>query len=355
MDNRMRAGLAAFLAATGAPGVTASVVRGNGVLQNFAAGVADVDTAAVMTPAHRMLAGSTGKTLTAATALVLAQRGVLDLDAPVSRWLSDRDWLPHLANSRTATVRSLLNHTSGIPDHRAAPGFLDTLKRELPRNPDLYLSPEALIGFVAGMPPHAAVGRGFLYSETNYIVAGLVIEAAAARPLYDMIREYFLLPFELADTEPAIRRELTGLATGYAAGHGIGCPPVTLVAGRLAYNPASEWAGGGFVSTAADLARWAHAYFRGRVLPASCLSALLSARTIERDPDLTTAYGLGCYIWDGAHGRAIGHSGEAPGYRSAMAFFEEADATLAVQVNSSIVDAVSVTGLMLRMGGLLRD
>jgi len=229
------------------------------------------------------------------------------------------------------------------------------LRQELPRNPDLYLSPDTLIRFVADAPPCGQIGRDCNYSETNYIVAGLVIEAAAGQRFHELVRELFLGPLALADTEPAIRRDLSRLATGYSADCELGFPPVTVESGRLTYNPASEWTGGGFVSTSRDLARWAHAYFRGNALPGSYLAELWPVTVIDRGAETTTAYGLGCYVWEGAHGRAIGHSGEAPGYRSALAWFEQADAAVAVQVNSSIVDAEEVTGLMLRTGETLRD
>src|SRR6056297_2608956 len=211
MRGKVQAVIGEFRDSTGVPGVTACVVGGDGSVHEFATGIADLGTATPMTPSCRMLGGSTGKTLTAATALALKQRGILDLDAPIARWLSGRAWLPRLANSRVATVRNLLNHTSGIPDHREAPGFIDTLRQELPRNPDLYLSPDTLIRFVADAPPCGQIGRDCNYSETNYIVAGLVIEAAAGQRFHELVRELFLGPLALADTEPAIRRDLSRL------------------------------------------------------------------------------------------------------------------------------------------------
>ena len=113
-----------------------------------------------------------------------------------------------------------------------------------------------------------------------------------------------------------------------------GLPERTLVNGRLSFNPATEWTGGGFVSTPRDLARWAAILFSGAALGEPYLDDLLNFKPLGDDP--AVSYGLGCYRWETPFGPALGHTGEAPGYRSVMAWFPIHEKALAIQINSSI-------------------
>ncbi len=112
-----QAALDGFQEEYGFPGATAAYVLRDGTTGVVATGLADVEDGTLMTVRSRMLAASIGKTFVGATALALAREGVLELDAPVSRWLGDRHWFTRLPNHAAMTVRHLLNHSSGLPDH----------------------------------------------------------------------------------------------------------------------------------------------------------------------------------------------------------------------------------------------
>lgn len=160
-----------------------------------------------MTVQSRMLAASIGKTFVGATAIALAREGSLDLDAPISRYVGDRPWFTRLPNHANITLHQLLTHSSGLPDHVHLDSFAAAVSRhwQEPGNPFL---PVALLEFVWDQPPLFAPGTAWAYSDTGYILAGLVIEAATGSPYYDDIQTRFLTPLGLTLTSPADRRWL---------------------------------------------------------------------------------------------------------------------------------------------------
>ncbi len=102
----------------GFPGATAAyVLLPDGATGVAATGFSDLETKTPMTVRSRMLAASIGKTFVGATMVALAREGCLDLDAPLSRYLSQRPWFTRLPNHASITLRHLLNHTSGLTDH----------------------------------------------------------------------------------------------------------------------------------------------------------------------------------------------------------------------------------------------
>jgi D-alanyl-D-alanine carboxypeptidase len=176
--DRVHAVLDSLRAADGFPGATAAVVGPKGSLRAFATGWANREDAARMTPDARMLGGSTGKSFVAAVTLDLAQQGRLDLDAPIARWLADRPWFDRLPNAEALTLRMLLRHRSGLPDHIHDPDFAEAVRQKMnEEGPDAALPPEALVRFVIGAEPLFSPGTRYHYSDTNYILAGLVVEA----------------------------------------------------------------------------------------------------------------------------------------------------------------------------------
>ncbi len=104
------------------PGMTVAMAGPDGAV-TVATGVANREDEALMTPETTMLAASIGKTFVAATVLQLSEQGTLALDDPISRWLGDRVWFGRLPNGTTITVRHLLQHRSGLPDHVHMPAF----------------------------------------------------------------------------------------------------------------------------------------------------------------------------------------------------------------------------------------
>ena len=239
------------------PGATAAYVLPDGTAEVVAVGFADIEREIPMAPESRMLAASIGKTFVGATLLDLAGDGLLALDDPVSKWLGDRPWFERLPNHGSITLRQLLNHTSGIPNHveseRFAQAFSD--RWEDINHP---FAPEELIAFVLDEQPLFSAGKGWHYTDTGYLLLGLVIENVTGRSWYDEVVIRFLNPLKLSRTEPSDQVDLPGLSAGYMAeANAFGLPPKTISApGRMVWSPRIEWSGGGLVTNSRDLAVW---------------------------------------------------------------------------------------------------
>jgi D-alanyl-D-alanine carboxypeptidase len=322
------------------PGATAAVVLPDGTLHAAATGYADREEATRMPLDARMLSGSTGKSFAAAVVLALAQEGRLDLDAPIARWLGDRPWFGRLPNADALTLRHLLRHQSGLRDHIHDDGFLTAVRERMETDgPDVAFAPEELVAFVLDAEPLFTVGAGYHYSDTNYILAGLIIEEVTDSTYYDVLQERLLTPLRLTATAPADRRDLPGLVAGYVEGEApFGLPPKVTENGTLVYNPATEWTGGGLITSASDLARWAHRLYTGEALPGDYLSELLAA--VPKDPTqqarfgADVRYGLGVTIRSTELGTAYGHRGWTPGYLSIFEYYPAHEVAVAVQVNA---------------------
>jgi D-alanyl-D-alanine carboxypeptidase len=321
----------------GFPGMTAAYLLGDGTGGAAASGMADVEAGVPMTKHSRMLAASIGKSFVAALTVALALEKRLTLDEPVSRWLGTRDWFDRLPNHESITLRHLLTHSAGLPDHVHMNAFAAALAntRQVPDNP---FPPERLVAFVLDKPALFSPGQGWAYSDTGYILVGLIVETVTGHSLFDELCKRFLLPLELSDTTPADRRDLDGLAAGYMSPDNVfNLPAKTFDRhGRLQWHPAVEWAGGGLVSTSPDLARWGAALFTGEAMAGDYLPELLSSVPINPD-SADYQYGIGVAIaTNGRFGPVYGHAGWIPGYTSSLRHYPEIGVTIAFQINTDI-------------------
>lgn len=336
---RLGATLDSLRAAFGVPGLIAAWSGPDGEVTELALGSTRppgdgaADPPPEMPPSGRMLAASIGKSFVAATALALAGEGVLALDAPVARWVGDRPWFARLAHGEAITLRHLLTHGAGLVDHVHHPDFagLWAARRAEGGTPP----PDALIGLVAGEPPLFRPGEGWSYSDTGYLIVGLVVEAATGRALFDEVRRRFLDPLGLDATTPSDTPVLPGLVPGWVdPANPFGLPRATLRApGVMAWDPAVEGAGGGLASRPADLVRWGRALFTGAALTTPYLHEMHQAVPTEPG-STTTLYGAGVAIRRGGpFGPVVGHAGSIPGYLSALRHYPRHGVTLALQLN----------------------
>jgi D-alanyl-D-alanine carboxypeptidase len=279
-----------------------------------------------------MLAGSTGKTFFAAVAVQLIESGQLALDAPIAKYLARRPWFPRLAYASEITIRHLMTHTSGLVRYEMNPAFTARLRAE----PDKVWTPDEQIAFLLDATPPFAPGQGWEYSDTNYIVLGMVLEAVTGTRLYDEVRRRFLEPLALRRVVPSTSRRIAGLVPGYAGARDpLGLPDEVLPGGVFVINPQFEWTGGGFATSAPDLARWGHALYAGPALSARARALMIEAAVPARlGPD--TRYGLGVIVRPTTPaGPTWGHSGFFPGYQTELLHVVDLGATLAIQVNAS--------------------
>jgi D-alanyl-D-alanine carboxypeptidase len=319
------------------PGATAAMILPDGTVQAVASGFADVESAVPMTPDSRMLAASIGKSFVAATVLALVQENKLSLDAPISTWLGDRPWFSRLAHHDRITLRQLLNHTSGIANHVEQDAFARDLRMRW-RQPENPFTPEELISYILNLPSRFEPGDGWAYSDTGYILVGLIIETVTGQSYEQEVTRRFLNPLALTLTEASDQRQLNGLAAGYLSAENVfGLPEKTTVSeGVMAWHPGIEWTGGGLVSNPKDLVRWAKALFEGHALSGSYLEDLLQRIPVSSDRP-GVFYGLGITIREnGSPEPVYGHRGWIPGTVSSMCYYPQQKSAIAIQINTDV-------------------
>jgi hypothetical protein len=223
-----------------------------------------------------------------------------------------------------------MTHTSGLVRYEFQPTFMAALRQ----SPTKSWTPEERLGYILDTKAPFAAGQGWEYSDTNYIVLGMIIERLTGRAYYDELRRRVLEPLRLANTIPSDRQQLPGVANGYAGPQNeLGGYDASVVDGRLAVNPQLEWTGGGIASTAEDLARWGKLLYEGKAFDPSLLPQLLAGVPARLGPNVR--YGLGVMIRSTPIGTAYGHGGFFPGYATEMLYFRDARVAVAVQVNST--------------------
>ncbi|HEX4951078.1 MAG TPA: serine hydrolase domain-containing protein [Blastocatellia bacterium] len=315
------------------PGVTVGYVLADGTAGSVSVGLSDLENKTPLKPRDRMLAGSIGKTYVAAVTLQLVQEGKLKLDDKIETWFGKEPWFARLPNARDITLRMLMNHSSGIPEHIMANGFLPAVKAA----PDKVWKPEELLAYVLDAKPLFAAGKEYSYADTNYILIGMIFERVTKKNLYAEVQRRLLKPLKLERTIPSDRRVLPEVIPGYSMPNSpFGFEGRMIRDGQFVFNPQMEWTGGGFASTAEDLARWAKALYEGRVLKPEVLQQMLTGveTGTGRGGGKDTKYGLACQIRPSDWGVSYGHGGWFPGYLSEMEYFPEKKIAIAVQFNS---------------------
>jgi D-alanyl-D-alanine carboxypeptidase len=329
---RLQAVLDSAHAAGQAPGISAGVVLSDGTSFGITSGLADTALKVPLRPTDKLLQGSVGKTYVAAVAMQLVHEGKIGLDERIERYLGREPWFSRLAHAREITVRHLMSHTSGVVRYEFKPEFT----RDLTANPMKAWRPEEQIAYLLDDPAPFRPGEGWEYSDTNYILLGMIIERVTGGSYYAELRRRILEPLGLRNTAPSDSRRIPGLAQGYAGPRNpFGGADAMVTNGEFAINPQFEWTGGGIASTSEDLARWAKALYEGRAFDPSLIPQMLDAVPSRLGP--TTRYGLGVMVRTTPLGTTYGHSGFFPGYLTEVMYFPETKTAIAVQVNTSTV------------------
>ena len=329
----LQARLKALHEAGSFPGATLGFVLQDGRSGSVSAGMADVENNRPLKPTDRMLAGSIGKTYVSAVMLQLVQEGRVNLETKIDRWFSGDAWFSRLPNAKEITLRMLMNHSSGIPEHVLNADFIAAMKKD----PDRVWKPEELIAYILDAKPLFPAGKGGSYADTNYILVGMVFERVTKKTVYGEVEKRVLKPLKLDQTVPSDRRVLAGVITGYSMPNSpFGFEGRVIVDGKFVINPQMEWTGGGFASTAEDLARWAKLLFEGKVFDKSALEQMLSGVDANegRGSGAGNKYGLAVQIRPSEWGVSYGHGGWFPGYLSEMEYFPSHKIAVAVQFNT---------------------
>jgi D-alanyl-D-alanine carboxypeptidase len=294
------------IVAAGAPGAAARVRDEQGVTQ-AASGVADLRTGRPMRPWLHYRVASVTKPFVATVVLQLVAEGRLSLSDTVERWLPGI--LPY---GDQVTVRQLLNHTSGVPDYEAI--GLRTLYGSRQGRFRVW-TPQELVALVADQPPDFPPGTAWSYSNTGYVLAGMIVEAATGHKLGQELARRIFRPLGLRDTFFPVNAP--GIPGPRSHGYSL---PLGAEEGPLLdftiFNPSVAWGSGNLISNLGDLERFFRALLGGRLLP----PRLLAAMTTPVPTGLPGfGYGLGLRVIETPAGRLLGHEGAIPGFTTGAA------------------------------------
>ena len=307
------------------PGISAAVHLGDGARWEGVAGWGARGVSSwPVEPSTPFAIASITKTFVAAATLQLAEEGVLSLDDPLERWLPDH------RRGAIVTLRHLLGHTSGEANYFGHPDY----EWLVFGRPTHHWSSAEIMDLVG--EPRFEPGTDWQYSNTNYVLLGLVLQAATGGSVAGLIRERFLDPLGLHDTW--FQGEETVPVTPAQAylrreGRWIGLDDGTLFRPHTSAATVA-WAAGAMVSSARDLATWARALYGGRVLSAESLAEMTTFD--END------YGLGAKTYQMGGRTAWGHGGSLRGAEATMRYLPSLDAAVVVLWNRGGVESADL-------------
>jgi D-alanyl-D-alanine carboxypeptidase len=310
------------LVAAGAPGIVLITRRGSR-LDQLARGVAELRRHTPMRTDDRFRIGSLTKTYVATVVLQLVAERKIALTDTVERWL------PGLVpNGSQITIRQLLNHTSGLPDFDQDPRFL---KPYLSGHLRHHWPPRALVRIATSHKPLFAPGARYSYSNTNYLLAGLIIEAVTGHSLGAELKARIFVPLGLRATSFQTR---SGLPAPYAHGYFVLSQPPASDVSDLSPFP---WAAGAIVSTGREVATFYRALLRHRLLPDPELRLMKMTVSEGAQASIPGArYGLGMEAFPVPCGRAWGEAGTFPGYVAFSVNSEDGNSQAVVLVNKDL-------------------
>jgi CubicO group peptidase (beta-lactamase class C family) len=325
------------------PGMSVAIIFPDGTTWVGTTGMRDVATGAPVTPDTSFAIASVSKTFTSALVMSLVQDGRIALDAPVATYLPERRVDPAI------TVRTLLDHTSGLRDYFLDPAIDAALLKDRSRS---WTEADSL-AYVG--KPYFKPGRGWHYSNTNYLLLGMLAERVGGASLGDQLRSRFFEPLGLNHTTYQPGDPSTGpVAHGYRfASPATDAPPIDLSDGTpvvpfTSVITAARGAGG-IASTASDIARWARSLYDGPALQSATVATMVAdvASTAAYRPRIP--YGLGVQAVDINGHRALGHSGRLLGFRSVVRWLPDDGVTVAVLTNQSRTDPAIVARALLKI------
>lgn len=311
-----------------APGVVAAVQTPEYTWVR-ALGVADRTSREPMTPEVNHRIGSVTKTFTATLLLQAAEEGQLSLDDTIDRYVKG------VPNGDKITLRQMANMTSGIASYTED----DQWAKEWLSDPTRVWAPEELAQIGIEDSPLFDPGTEWFYSNTNYVLLGLVLEKVTGKPIGDLYRDQIIEPLDLENTsfpDPADPSIPEPHAQGYTLqGQSSGGKPID----STDWSPSEAWTAGMMISTVEDLLTYGRALGTGdRLLSAEQQSERLDSFVSDVPPlnqpplEGDLAYGIGL----GKDHGWVGHNGEIPGFNTYLFYHPDLDAVVVVEVNSDI-------------------
>lgn len=301
----------------GIAGFSVAILQDGKLVLEKSYGKASVELDAPMPTKAVYEIASDAKPFTAAAVLRLAGEGKLRLDDPLAKYLPDV-LAPGLA--QRVTLRQMLTHTAGIPEYTVVAGFDALSTQNVPA--------EAVLELVKNEPALFEPGSAQAYSNTGYLLLGLVVKKVAGISWADYVEKEFFKPLGMADSRASMNQEIVpGLAMPYERdGEALVRAPhhaYELIHGN-----------GGLRSTARDMATWVNALHTGRVLAPTLYREMMTPGRLATGT--TLRYGLGIVVSGESLGhRSFSHGGTFPGYMSHAAYLPDQRLAIAVLTNTT--------------------
>ena len=299
----------------GTPSASIALVKEGQLFYVAAYGLADLKTKSPAMATTRYQLASISKTFTAQAVLLLEADGKLSLNDNVSKWY------PDLTSASTVTLRQLLNHTSGYPDH-----YPESYPAGTKGNATL---PDSIIEEWGHHPLLFAPGTRFHYSNLEYEIAGRVVEKVSGQPLFRFLQRHVFIPLHMDETIDldTVPNGSNALATGYEQ--------IALADLCAAPYEGSGWSfgSGQVVTTAKDVALWDIAFLKGTNLPVAQRIEELEPAPLENGATYPSALGL--FTSQDQYGKRFYHTGEGQGFLTANMIFPETSRAVVVLTNTN--------------------
>ncbi|AFY57669.1 penicillin-binding protein, beta-lactamase class C [Rivularia sp. PCC 7116] len=344
LAQQLQANIDSVVQSTKIPGVAVAVISPE---ENWygASGVSNLETEKSMNPDDLFKIGSISKTFTGATILKLVEEEKLSLQDTLDKWLPDST-IANIPNAKEITVEQLMNHTSGIFSYTNNLKFA-TDELAVLNGADIDRSREAILeNYVSGEDAYFAPGESFFYSNTNYLLLGMLIEATTGNSYQSEVNRLILEPLGLDNTyfvgdEIPDERFVRGYGDLLGEDGSLGADGIYEDTTDAFSSLASTLSDGGIVSNSKDVARFSDALFSGELIIPESLNKMLSWSNIdEAEVEVGSQYGNGVYEEKTPWGENWGHDGGTFGYISKMRYFPETDTTITVFVNQLDPQAV---------------
>ena len=330
--------------AAGVPGMTA-VIRGLHGTERYSAGSANLRHDVPISPRDSARVGSVNKAFTATLILKLVGSGQLRLDDTVE------ELLPGVVpNGAAITVRELLNMSSGLADYCGIPyGDVSDLCTPPPSQMSRRWTPRQLVDIGVGAPPTFAPGQGWAYSNTNYVLLGMIVKRVTGQSLRAEYRQRIFRPLGLDHTRYAPRK----LAMPKPSSHGYDVVAAgSLPADVTRTSPTIAGSAGAMISTVHDLQKFMRALVGGSLVPArlayemrvatpGSLHGAPPSQPLEGGGVATYGLGLMHFTWSHACG-TFGHSGDYPGFHTLALSSANGKRGAAMYVNADALEAPGV-------------
>lgn len=315
---RIDRGAEEVLAATGAPSASIAVVVNDRVAYVHAYGRAQLESARIATPDMRYSVGSISKQFASTAILMLAEQGKLALDDPVAAYVAG------LTRGNVVTIRQILTMTSGYQDYWPQDYVMPPMLRPT--------TPAEIVQTWAGKPLDFDPGTKWQYSNTNYVIAGMIVEKVAAKPLFEFLGERVFVPLKMLSVTNIDESPLGGNDPSRYLRYALGPPRPAPKEGRGWLSAAGELA-----MTARDLAAWDISMIDQTLLKPASYRAL-ETDTLLKD-GVGTGYGLGVSVGMSQGRRVISHTGEVSGFTASNQVFPDDRAAIVVLANMDATPA----------------